>query len=74
MAKATKTTKATETKKFFTTVDAVVVFESEKDLKNYFNFAKTNSYVSSFCKETSLIGIANEPLLHVNGRGEFVPD
>lgn len=72
---ATQMTQATEEKqKFFKSVDTVVSLKSEEDLKNYFKFAKTNSYVSSFCKETSVIGIANEPLLHINGKGEFVAD
>ena len=60
--------------KYFEEVAATVTLETAKDLEKYFEFAKTNSYVSSYCKETSIVGIENEPLLHINGAGEFVPD
>lgn len=60
--------------KYFEEVAATVTLKTAKDLENYFEFAKTNSYVSSYCKETSIVGIENEPLLHINGAGEFVPD
>lgn len=60
--------------KYFNEVDTTVLLETEKDLTKYFDFAKTNTYVSSYCKETTIVGIGNEPLLHINGAGEFIPD
>ena len=43
--------------KYFEEVAATVTLETAKDLEKYFEFAKTNSYVYSYCKETSIVGI-----------------